>query len=124
MPFSVPPKNPFKRPIGERCVIYLALCDLAFGVSHIMDHAAMVDLRNHPPDKDCAAFGFLLGEFIFAQALVVCFTGFNAFMLVVKEIKVNLGPFDWKLLVFVFGVPLAMFAPLAAYGHTGPAGGW
>ena len=122
--FFCPPKNPFKRPIGERCVIYLALCDLGFGISHIMDHAAMVHRRDHPPDMDCAAYGFLLGEFIFAQSLVVCFTGANAFLLVVKETKVKLGIYDWKLLLFVFGVPLALFAPLAAFGHTGPGGAW
>ena len=40
-----PIKSFYSRPIGDRLVVYLALCDLLFSISHIMDHSFMVAIR-------------------------------------------------------------------------------
>lgn len=35
--------------IGERMVVYLAVCDLLFSISHVIDHAYIVAVHDHPP---------------------------------------------------------------------------
>ena len=35
----------WKRPVGERLVVYLAACDLAWSISHTMDHAYMLAIK-------------------------------------------------------------------------------
>ena len=114
----------FKRPIGDRLVVYLAISILLFNASHIMDHAYMLATRAFPPDAACAAFGFLLNEFVMAQSLIVMFTSINAFMMVVKETKVPLRKYDWNLLVIAFGAPLVLGVILASTEHFGPTGAW
>ena len=84
-------KNFYTRPIGERLVIYLAICNLLYSCSHIIDHSYMFAVRGNPPYDACAAFAFFLNEFVIAQALVVTFTAVNAFVMVVKEKKIPLG---------------------------------
>ena len=68
----------WKRKIGERLVIYLAVCDLLWSISHELDHASMTALLDHPPDIACIIFAFLLAEFVLGQAIIVTFTAFNA----------------------------------------------
>ena len=114
----------FKRPIGDRLVVYLAISILLFSASHTMDHAYMLAVRGNPPDTACAAFGFFVNEFLVAEALIVLFTSINAFMLVVKETKVPLRKYDWNLLVTAFGAPLVPSVILASTKHFGPTGAW
>ena len=64
----------FKRPIGDRLVVYLAISILLFSASHTMDHAYTLAARAFPLDVACAAFGFLLNEFVAVEALIVMFT--------------------------------------------------
>jgi hypothetical protein len=40
-----PIKSFYSRPIGDRLVVYLALCDLLFSISHVMDHSFMVAIK-------------------------------------------------------------------------------
>ena len=112
------------RKIGERLVIYLAICDLGWSISHELDHAFMMALLDHPPDTACTIFGFLLAEFIFAQAILTTFTAFNAFVLVVKEVRLNLGRCDWRVLSMAFGVPCVLNSIAAFFGYLGPSGAW
>ena len=114
----------FARPVGERLLVYLALCNLLYNLSHIMDHAYMLAVRGNPPDATCAAFGFFLNQFVVAQALIVTFTAVNAFVMVVKKTKVTLGRYDWKLFLVSLGVPLVCGTLLAATRHLGPSGMW
>ena len=96
-----------RRNIGERLVLYLAVCDMGFSVSHTMDHAYMLAVRNHPPDVPCIIFAFCVAEFIFAQALVIGFTAISVVLLVVREVRLSLGRYDWRLLLISFGLPAA-----------------
>ena len=114
----------FQRSIGERLVLYLAVADVGHGISHSLDHSYMMATRYHPPDVICAIFAFFLGEFTLVQSFVVCFTAVNAFILVVKEVKVSLGKYDWRLLAFVFGLPAAGLVPAASLGMLGQSGAW
>ena len=113
-----------RRTIGERLTIYLALCDLFYSLSHMLDHSYMMAVYGHPPDDICVVFSFFLFEFILAQSLLVSFTAVNAFLLVVKEIKVSLGRYDWRLLFGAFVLPATVAIPLAALKWIGPSGAW
>lgn len=35
--------------VGERLVVYLAVCDLFLGTSHTLDHSYMMATKNNPP---------------------------------------------------------------------------
>ena len=124
VPFAFGCRPFFQRSIGERLVFYLAVADVGQGISHSLDHSYMMATRYHPPDVFCAIFAFFLGEFTMAQSLIVCFTAVNAFILVVKEVKVSLGKYDWRLLAAVFGLPAAGLVPAASLGMLGQSGAW
>ena len=112
----------WKRPIGERLVVYLAICDFSWSLSHFTDHVYTMVILDHIPDIECAIFAFLLMEFAIAQTIIVLFTGMNAFLLVVREFKINLGLKDHRLLILAFGSPALLFGILAILGYLGPTG--
>lgn len=114
----------WSRPIGERLVVYLAVCDLMYSISHVLDHSYMLAVRGNPPDAACATFAFFLNEFVLAQSLVVVFTALNAFGMVVKQKKIDLGSHDWKLLTVALGVPAAVGVTGEATKYFGPGGMW
>ena len=120
----LPKKAVWKRPIGERLVIYLASFDTMYSICHIMDHSYMLAVTGHPPDAACVYFGFNLNQFVLGQALIVIFTSVNAFVMVVKERKIDLGKYDWKLIVYALGVPFFVGILGVSTGHFGPAGMW
>ena len=88
------------------------------------DHMYMLVHQTHVPKVACGIFAFLLGEFMSAQSAVVIFTALNAVLLVIFRIKVELGRFDWRLLVSVFGMPCIMYVAVASEGMLGSNGAW
>ena len=112
------------RPIGERLVVYLALCDLMFSISHCLDHSYMVVTLDHPPDAVCTGFAFVLFELVLAQSLVVLFTAVNAMCLVVLEKRVPTGRGDWGLILYALGIPFLFAIAALLTGYLGPAGPW
>ena len=112
------------RPIGERLVIYLACFDTMYSICHIMDHSYMMAVTGHPPDSACVYFAFNLNQFVIGQALIVIFTSVNAFVMVVKERKINLGKYDWKLISYALGIPFVVGILGVSTGHFGPTGMW
>ena len=62
--------------------------------------------------------------FSLAQTLVVLFTAVNAFMMIVLEYKLNIGKYDWKLLLFTFGTPVVTGVAAIGMGILGPSGAW
>ena len=58
------------------------------------------------------------------QALVVMFTAFNAFYMVVWERKINLGKYDWKLLIVTLSIPAAIGFIGVGVPFLGPLGAW
>jgi len=114
----------WKRKIGERLVIYLAVCDLGFSVTHVLDHVVLQIRHDYAPLGICASFGFVVVEFVLAQALVVTYTAFSAFIMVVREKSINLGRCDWRLIVTSLGIPSILCTIVASYGYFGPGGAW
>lgn len=60
----------------------------------------------------------------FVQCLVVVVTAINAFVMVVLQKKLNLGKYDWRLLVGAFIVPQSLIAVAAALEWLGSNGVW
>ena len=106
--------------VGQRLVVYLAISDLFMSVSHLLDHAYMYHERAHPPDLVCSVFGFVLQIFILAEWSVVVFTAVSACSLIVFEKELRLGRYDWRLLVLIFGLPLAVSTATLSLGLNGP----
>ena len=122
---AVQRKQSFKKwNIGERLVIYLALADMAFEVSHIMDHAYVMYAKINPTDQACSAFGFMLTEFVFAQWIIVLYTALSACCLIVFNKKLHLGRLDWRLITIAFGSPMIIGTVAASLGLLGQNGVW
>ena len=117
-------KDFWHSPIGERMVVYLSFCDLAFSVSHTFDHVYMLVVVGHPPDLPCAIMGFFLNHFILAQTLMVSIMAMNALFLVVLEKRLDFGKYDYRLLAVAMGSPALLGILGAASGHLGQTGAW
>ena len=116
--------NFWKRQIASRLIVYLAVADLCFSFSHLMDHGSMLYLRDNPPDAPCAAFSFVVLAFLFSQGLIITFSAFNAAWLVVKRRKINLGCMDWRFITYAYGFPLCISIIGVSVGYLGPTGMW
>ena len=108
---------------SERFFVYLAICDALFNVCHSMDHLHIVISKNHVYPKGlCAFYGFMLAEFITAQNLMANIVSINAFVLIYFRKNIDFWKWDWKLLLWTFGLPF-MGAIIAGSADTlGPNG--
>lgn len=108
---------------SERFIVYLALCDGLFNVSHFTDHLHIVIVRDHVYPKElCEFYGFNLAVFITAQNLMVNIVAINAFMLIYFNKNLNFGTRDWRLLLWTFGAPFLGAAIAGIAGQLGPNG--
>ena len=108
---------------SDRIVVYLAVCDGLFNVSHSLDHLHYVIQHGHvTPPALCAFYGFMLSEFISAQNLLVLITAINACLLVYRHRPIPFGANDWRLLVVIFGTPAVFGFVVACLNGFGPTG--
>lgn len=108
---------------SERFVIYLALCDGLFNMSHLTDHMHVVIARNHVHPKElCIFYGFNLTVFVTAQVLMVNICAINSFMLMFFDKDLKFGRNDWILLLWIYGVPFLGSTISAFSGQFGPNG--
>ena len=108
--------------IGERFVFYLGIVDLCDGLSNIGSHVFILITHTFPPAPYCKALGFLLNASDIAQWVALFLSALCASSLVVLNKKLKLGRKDWRLLVAVFGCPLALSCIAAGIGVVGAAG--
>ena len=114
----------WKRKLGERLVVYLAITDLVYSVSHTCDHVLSLIYSGIPPVIPCVIFAFSLLEMILAQNMVVFMTAISLCLLVSCNRKVSFGVYDMGLLSLSYGVPAIMCIICAAYGFFGSTGYW
>lgn len=108
---------------SERFVVYMALCDALFNMAHFSDHLHIVLTKHFPlPKPLCAFYGFMLAEFISAQNLMVNIVAINVFMIVYFRRKLYFGRWDYRLLLYIFGLPGTGAAIAWAFGTLGPNG--
>jgi len=110
--------------VGERLVVYMGVCDLCQGVTHLLDHAYIFHAKENPPDHLCALFALFLHTFVFCQWFMVATTAVGACSLIVFGRKMSLGRFDWRLFVFAFGIPTSISATAFSFGLLGASGAW
>lgn len=108
---------------SERFVVYLALCDGFFNISHSMDHFDVLFREDHVhPLQLCDFYAFMLIEFCFAQILMVNVIAINAFLLIFFRKNIDFGRYDWRLLLWTFGVPLCIGSCALLLDTLGPNG--
>lgn len=108
---------------SERFVVYMAICDGTFNIAHSFDHLHIVISRNHVhPKQLCEFYAFMLVEFITAQNLMVNVVAINAFVLIYFNKNIDFGKYDWRLLLWILGVPFVGVVFAASLGQLGPAG--
>ncbi|KAH3843457.1 uncharacterized protein LOC127876915 isoform X1 [Dreissena polymorpha] len=108
---------------SERFVVYLALCDALFNVSHFTDHLHIAIAKNHVyPKRLCEFYGFNLALFITAQNLMVNIVAINAFMLLYFNKNLEFGRYDWRLLAWTFGAPFIGASIAGIAGQLGTNG--
>ncbi|OWF37108.1 hypothetical protein KP79_PYT09798 [Mizuhopecten yessoensis] len=110
---------------SERLVVYLALCDGCFNISHSLDHFNILLTKDHVrPLELCQFYSFINLEFIFAQTLMVNVIAINAFLMIYFGKNLDFGKKDWRLLVWGFVTPLVLDIVCAATGQFGPTGAY
>lgn len=108
---------------SERLVLYLALCDGCFNISHSLDHFNILLTQDHVrPLALCQFYSFINLEFIFAQTLMVNVIAINAFVMIYFGKNLDFGKKDWRLLLWGFVTPLVVDIICAATGQFGPTG--
>jgi hypothetical protein len=108
---------------SERFIVYLAICDGLFNVSHFTDHMHIVIVRDHVYPKElCEYYGFNLAVFVTSQNLMVNIVAINAFILMYFHRHLNFGKRDWKLLLWTFGAPFLGATIAGAMGQLGTNG--
>lgn len=108
---------------SEKFVVYLAICDGLFNVSHFTDHMHIAIAQDMVRPKElCEFYGFNLAVFITAQNLMVNIVAVNAFMLIFFNKNLEFGRYDWKLLLWTFGVPFLGATIAGCAGQLGPNG--
>ncbi|XP_062580351.1 uncharacterized protein LOC134242278 [Saccostrea cucullata] len=118
-----PKKSFFDWTKSERFIVYMAICDGAFNVSHSLDHLQILATRNHVyPVTLCQFYGVMLLEFITAQNLMVNIVAVNAFTLMIFNKQLNFGKRDWRLLLWIFGAPFVFSMIALATKQIGPTG--
>jgi len=114
----------WKWSVGERLVVYLGVCDLCQGVSHLLDHAYIFHAKENPPDLVCALFAFFVHDSVICQWFIVVTTAVGACSLIVFGRKMSLGRRDWRLFTFAFGIPIVVSIAAESCGLLGASGAW
>jgi G protein-coupled glucose receptor regulating Gpa2. len=108
---------------GERFVIYVCVCDGLFNSFHLIDHIYILAIKNHVrPKQLCEFYGFMLVEFIGAQLFMVNLIAINAFLLIYFRTNIEFGKYDYRLLLWTFGMPLLTGCICLGIGALGPNG--
>lgn len=107
----------------ERFAVYMAICDGFYSVVHLMDHTQVVITKSHVhPIELCEAYGFIIFMFVSAQMVLTSLIAINAFVLMKFGKNVDLGLYDWKLLVVTYGLPFLECLVITLTGEMGPTG--
>ncbi|XP_043203185.1 uncharacterized protein LOC122371134 isoform X1 [Amphibalanus amphitrite] len=108
---------------GDRVLIYMAVFDGLFNLTHMMDHGLYLAQRDHVrPRQLCAFFGFALSVLVIAQNVLVCFLALEACLMVFRLRPPNFGRHDWRPLAASLG-PGVLFSAVAwALDKLGPSG--
>lgn len=113
----------FSRTKSERFVVYMALCDGLFNLAHSLDHLHILITKDHVrPRGLCVFYAFVIGEFISAQMFMVNIVSINAFSMIYMKKDMSFGKYDWRLLLFTFGIPFIVYLSAAILGKLGPTG--
>ena len=108
---------------GQRFVVYMAICDGLFNITHFCDHLQISLTRSmvHPKEL-CVFYAVFLITFSSAQMLMVNVMAVNAFMLLYYDRNLHYGTYDWKLLLWTFGIPFVSALTAAIVDQLGPNG--
>lgn len=113
----------FTRPKNERFVVYLAVCDGLFNVFHSMDHLQYLITMSHPgPLAVCSFYSFMMFTFVMSQMLCVNIIAINAFFMMYFGKNMNFGKYDYRLLTYMFGVPVGILTVSVILKKLGPNG--
>ncbi|XP_052218253.1 uncharacterized protein LOC127835869 [Dreissena polymorpha] len=106
---------------SERYVVYMAICDGVFNISHTIEHVHGLVVFGHIRPKElCAFYGFMVTVFIGAQNLLVNVIAISVLFIIYFDKNINFGKRDWKLLLYCFGVPFVGAVTAAANDQFGP----
>ncbi|WAR14454.1 hypothetical protein MAR_004559, partial [Mya arenaria] len=108
---------------SERFIVYMAICDGVYNLFHFATHMQNVVVRGPVyPRSICIFYGFSMLVCITAQNLLANVVAINAFMLMFLDKHLSLGRFDWRLLVWVYGLPSTGATVAAILDQLGPTG--
>lgn len=113
----------YKKTKSERLVVYLAILDCLFSITHSMDHLQIFITEDHvQPPNLCVFYAFMLGVLGTAQMLVVHIVAINVFCMIFLQMDLKFGRFDWRLISFATSVPFVLYLIAATLGKLGPTG--
>lgn len=108
---------------SQRFVVYLAICDGLFNLSHFMDHLHIAIVREMVRPKElCQFYGFNLTVFITSQNLIVNLIAINGFVLLYYGRTISFGNKDWKFILLTYGATFVGSLVAGVTGQYGPNG--
>lgn len=113
----------FCRSKSQRLIVYMAVCDGLFNLAHSCDHLHIFITKDHvQPRCLCVFYAFMIGEFISAQMFMVNIVAINVFSMMFLRKDLSFGKYDWRLLLYTFGIPFSVYLVAAILGKLGPTG--
>ena len=112
------------RPLAERLIFYMALCDFSFGLSHTVDHYYYIVYLTPPAHDICVVLAGMNTALVIAQSLLVVLTSLNAVVMTVYWRTMKCGPYDCGLIILIVGVAILITGVGSSFGAFGADRAW
>ncbi|XP_060067600.1 uncharacterized protein LOC132547814 [Ylistrum balloti] len=110
---------------SDRFVFYMACTEIVLDITHLLDHSQILITRDHVrPEMLCKAYGFIINSLVLTQILTVNVIAVTVFHVICRHKDIDNGSSDWKMFLWIFGMPLTSSVVFAALGQFGTNGGF
>ncbi|XP_060067601.1 uncharacterized protein LOC132547817 [Ylistrum balloti] len=108
---------------SDRFVFYMACTEIVVDTTHLLDHSQIFITQDHVrPEMLCEAYGFIMNSLVMTQILTVNIIAITVFHIIYLHKDIEYGSSDWKMFLWIFGMPLTSSVVFAATGQFGTNG--
>jgi hypothetical protein len=112
-----------KTDFAERFPFYLAVADLLWGISHLIDHLFLLATHTYPSSHTLSVLlSINIWTFLGYQQLMHAGLALYTYVRVVRGRTLNLGRGEWRLHVIcatIILISILVFLPLDSFGPSG-----
>ena len=114
----------WRRPLLERIILYMAVSDIIYSCTHMLDHLYLIVQWVLPEGPFCAILSFNMVTFSLAQIVLVLLASINAYSMTVHSRRLYLGHYDAVVFIVALVIPLILGTVAAGSGLFGPQPYW